>query len=228
MAKEKILRPDSAAVKAMITLATHIDAGLLAMQNSEKEQRRAAQQAAQKLYDDRIQKALEQMDVEHINRGKQGIRVGILRDNGLENVWQVSQCSFQKLCGMEGLGEQSVRKIQDTVKGIVQNTKDTIRIRIHMDRPSPVDEELIRALYIRIHAKDLRQQGKMLYQANHKPLQQELTLARKALNGFGWLFKSQASKQQITDGVASLKTRLSGPFGSGMKAWEQMIRTAFG
>ena len=91
MAKEKILRPDTAEVKNMIAEATRIDAGLLAIEKTENEQRRVAQRAAQALYDDRIRKTLEEMDIEHINRGKQGIRVSLLRDNGIENIWQLSQ-----------------------------------------------------------------------------------------------------------------------------------------
>ena len=222
MGKEKILRPESGAVKEMIAEATRIDAGLLAMQSTEKEHRRAAQQAAQALYDDRIRKALEEMDIEHINRGKQGIRVALLRENGIENIWQLSQKNAQQLGTIDGLGQQTVRKILDTVKGIVENTKDTIRIRIRMENPEPVDDALIRALYIRIHGRTLREQGTALYKAHHKPLQQELTAARKALSGFGWIFKSQETRQQLVDGVENLRNRLSGNFGSGLLAWEQM------
>jgi len=220
--KEKILRPGSAEVKTMITEAIRIDAGLQTMQNSDKNHRRIAQQAAQALYDDRIQKALEQMDVEHINRGKQGLRVGLLRDNGIENIWQLSKKNFQQLCAIDGLGDQSVRKILDTVKQIVENTKETIRVRIQSENPGQVDDDLIKALYIRIHAKSLCERGKTLYTAHHKPLQQELTLSRKALNGFGWLFRSQIAKQQIINGVEMLRTRLAGDFGCGLQAWEEM------
>ncbi len=222
MAKEKIMRPAAAEVKAMVAEATRIEAGLLNMQKSETNQRRAAQKAAQALYDDRIRKALMEMDVEHINRGKRGIRVGLLRNNGIENIWQLSQKSFSQLCSIDGLGEQTVHKIRDIIKDIVENTQNTVRIRIRMDNPDPVDEELIRALYIRIHAPALRIKGKALYQQHHKPLQQELVLARKSLNGFGWLFKSQAARQQTVDGVESLRERLSGEFGRGLVAWEEM------
>ena len=86
MAKEKIFRPDAAVVKEMIAEATRIDSGLQAMQNTETAQRRAAQKAAQALYDDRIRKALTEMDIEHINRGKRGIRVSLLRDEEIENI----------------------------------------------------------------------------------------------------------------------------------------------
>ena len=222
MEKEKILQPEASMVKGLIAEATRIDAGLHAMQNTETQHRRDAQKAAQALYDDRVRKALEEMEIEHINRGKQGIRVNLLRSQGIENIWQLSQKSFQQLNNIDGLGEQSVRKIQDTLKGIVENTKDTLRIRISMENPDQVDEELIRALYIRIHGKTLREQGKALYNIHHKPLQQELVLARKALSGLGWLFKSKSAKAQAVEGVEKLRTRLSGDFGNGLTAWEEM------
>lgn len=222
MAKEKILRPEASAVKAMIREAKRIDEGLHALQSTERSQRRAAQQAAQALYDDRIRKALEEMDVEHVNHGRQGIRVSALRENGIENVWQLSKMNVQQLCALDGLGEQTARKIQETVKGIVENTKSTIRIRIRMENPDPVDDALICALYVRILARQLREQGKALYKAHHKPLQQELTLANKALGGFAWIFRSQSTKQQLVAGVASLRARLEGEFGSALEAWEEM------
>ena len=90
MGKEKITRPDSAAVKSMMEAATRIDEKLGQVVSSEDIQRRSAQDAAQGLYDDRIREELEKMDVEHINNGKQGIRVGLLRSAGVDTVWQLS------------------------------------------------------------------------------------------------------------------------------------------
>ena len=221
MGKDKILRPDSGTVKAMMETASRIDAKLRQICDSEDAQRRRAQEAAQRLYDDRIREALETMDVEHINKGKQGIRVGLLRSSGVENVWQASRLSFQQICDIDGLGEQSALKIRDTVKQIMQNTKDTIRIRIRMEDPGQVDDDLIRALYTRIHARPLREDAKQLYQCSHKQLQQELALAKKSLSGLGWLFKSGSAKQQIAAAVDSLRARLEGDFGSGVlpDAW---------
>jgi len=221
MGKEKVLRPDAGTVKAMMEAASRIDAKLQQVCASEDAQRRASQEAAQRLYDDRIREALVQMDVEHINNGKQGIRVGLLRDAGVENVWQASQLSFRQICDIDGLGEQSALKILDIVKQITQNTKDTVRIRIRMENPNPVDNELIKTLYVRIHARPLREQAKTLYQTHHTGVQLELAQAKKSLSGFGWLFKSQGTKQQIADAVDSLRGRLEGDFGSGvlLNAW---------
>lgn len=220
MEKEKVLRPESSEVKAMIAEASRIDSGLRAMQDTEKKHRAALQQAAEALYNDRIQSALEEMDIDHINRGKQGIRVSLLRNNGITNILQLSKKSVKELSAIDGLGEQSVWKIQDTVKQIVENTKKTTRIRINAENPKKVDDDLIRALYIRIYGRGAREQGKKLYSANHKQIQQEIILAKKATSGIGWLFKSQASKRQIADAVENLRTRLAGNFGKGLSEFE--------
>lgn len=221
MGSEKILRPDAGTVKAMMEEASRIDGKLRAVCASEEPHRRIAQETAQRLYDDRIREALENMDVEQINKGRQGIRVGLLRSNGVTNVWQASRLSFQQICDINGLGEQSALKIRDIVRQIRQNTENTIRIRIRMENPSHVDDNLIRTLYVRIHARPLREQAETLYQANHAEVQRELGFAKKSVSGLGWLFKSKSAKQQIVDSVHSLKTRLEGAFGSGvlLNAW---------
>ena len=214
MGNQKVSRPDKAAVKAMMETAARIDGKLQEMGASEALHRRDAQTAAQGLHDDRMRKALESMDVEHINNGKQGIRVGLLRSAGVENVWQASRLSFQQICDIDGLGEQSAGKIQDIIRQIRQNTEDTLRIRIQVENPGPVDDRLIRALYTCIHGRPLVQQAQALYRANHSGVQQELALAKKALSGFGWLFKSRSGKQQVAEAVSGLETRLAGAFGS--------------
>lgn len=224
MANEKIQRPDAGMIRSMIDSASRIDGKLQQVHLSEEAHRRAAQEAARRLYDHRVRKELEQMDVEHINNGKQGIRVGLLRSHGVENVWQVSRMSYREICDIDGLGEQSAMKIRDIVRQIEENTKDTIRIRIRVENPSQEDDDLIRSLYIRIHAKPLRQRCSALYQANHHGLQQELLLAQKGLSGFGWLFKSKKEKEQIACASESLRRRLSGEFGNGklLGAWTAM------
>lgn len=215
MAKEKAIRPDSQHTKTLLETASRIDTRLREAMDSEPVQRRAAQDAAQALFDQRMRSALEEMDIEHINRAKQGIRVSLLRDAGIQNVYQASRLSFSEICAIDGLGEQSAWKILDTVKQITQNTRDTLQIRIQAENPGQTDDALIRSLYVLIHFRPLRQACALAYRANHAPLQQELQLARQSLSGFGWLFKSAGKKEQILAAVERLSARLDGPFGDG-------------
>lgn len=227
MAKEKIVRPDAGKVKAMVAQAAGIDARAQQICASKDAQWQAVRAAAGRLYDGRIRAALEEMDVEHINNGKQGIRVSLLRDAGLQNVWQVSEVSLQQLCAIDGVGEQSARKIRDIVQQILRNTKDTIRIRIQIDRPAKEDDELIRALHTSIRCAPLRAQCAALYDPVRSQLRKELELAKQATGGLGWLFRSRDKKTQIVAAVDQIGARLAGPFGDGilLGQWDQIIQT---
>ena len=227
MAKEKQTRPDASHVRAMMDTAVRIDGKYREIAESEQVQRGNAQRCAQLLREGRLRRELEEMDIEQINRSKQGIRVGLLRSAGVHTVWQVSLLSFQQICDIDGLGEQSAFKIRDTVKQIRQNTEENLRIRIDVDRPAREDSDLIRALYLLIHTGPLRARADSLYRDNHQGLQQDLVLARESLSGFGWLFKSRAKKDTILAGVNRLQLRLQGSFGDGklITDWENLMQT---
>ena len=216
MAKEKLLRPDPSYTKYMIEQASRIDSRLKIVIDSELVQRQEAQRAATALYEEQLRLALEAMDVEHINKAKQGIRISLLRDAGIQNVYQASKLSFRQICDIDGLGEQSARKIVDTVRQITQNTKQTLRVRIRVDHPGKADDALIRALYILIHSRPLRGECESVYRTHHNRLQQEIALAKQSLNAFGWLFKSRTAKEQVIAGVEGLESRLRGAFGDGV------------
>lgn len=216
MASEKLQRPDPSYVSNLIQFAQSTDARFLSYAGSESAHWQAAMQAANALFEHRVQLALAEMDVEQVNKGKQGIRVSLLHDAGIHNIYQASQLSFRQICDIDGLGEQSAWKIVETVKQIVQNTRDTIRIRIKVDAPHKTDDDLIRSLYVLIHGKSLREQCQRICQIHHAPLQQEIRTAREISGSIGWFFKSQAKKQQILSAVNSLSARAAGEFGNGV------------
>jgi len=213
MEKDIIPRPDPSAVKEMISRARGIEELLRRIEGSESAQRTEAQSAARDLHDSRIRRALEDMDVEHINKGKLGIRTSLLRGAGITNVYQASGLSYEQICAIEGLGEQSALKIRDTVKQIVRNTEENTRMKIRADDPTPEDMRLIRALYAMIHTSPIREKAGELYRKNHKELQREIRLAKRALNGFAWMFRTKASKGQAAGAAECLRLRLDGGFG---------------
>lgn len=213
MASEKLNRPD---IRPLLDAARQADTRLGGISTSENALRTAARNAAQALYESRVQRTLEGMDIEQINKSKQGIRISLLRDAGIQNVWQASKLSYRAICDIDGLGEQSAAKIQETVRQIVDNTRRTIRIRIEAENPGATDDALIRSLYILIHHKPLIAQAQQLYKLHHQPLQTEMVMAKQGANALGWFFRSQAKKQQIIAAAESIAARLRSPFGDGV------------
>lgn len=227
MRGERQSKADEERVKALIRQAQQLDQQLKTMADAGKKQQSAAQKAAQAVYDERVRKALENMDIEQINKSKQGIRVSLLRDAGIHNVWQASKKSYKQLCDIDGIGEQSAAKIRDVVKQYVEHTKDTVRVRIRVEDHSRTDSELIRALYVLIHCKDLTKEASRLYKLHHQSVTEEAEAAGRISGGFSWFFSPQVRKQHALAAADALENRLKGPFGtSPIYAQYQQVQNA--
>ena len=213
MANEKLRRPDGAQTKSAILTARTIDRRLSQVISSEPQLQLQVTDAAREFADRRLEQALEAMDIEHINKAKQGIRVQLLRDAGIDSVFQVSRMSEAEICRIDGIGEQTARKILETVQQIKENTAATLRMRIRVDNADRTDTALIRALYILIHTRQPRKVCQRIYKEHHKPLENELLWAEKSLNGLGWLFQSRSNKEQMVIAVDNIRFRLEGEFG---------------
>ena len=207
-------KPDRGQIKSLVKRATDLDAAYKKLIDSESGQIVQVRKAAQALYDDRLKSALEAMDTEHLSKGKQGIRVSLLTDAGIKNIWQLSRMSCAQIEAIKGVGEQTARKVTETVKQIVENTKENLRIRINADNPVKADTDLVRALYIMIKSKPLIAKAKGIFDVNHKPLMSEVEQLKKTSSAFSWLFASKSKKSAASQTADLLSWRLSGEFGS--------------
>ncbi len=205
---------DRSQIKRLIKRAKDTDACYKKIIDAESSQVVDVRKAAQGLYDDRLKSTLEAMDTEHLAKGKQGIRVSLFTDAGVKNIWQLSQMSYSQIEAIKGVGGQTAQKVTETVKQIVENTKENLRVRINADTPNKADTDIVRALYIMIKCKPLREKAKEVYEANHKAVLLETETAKKAGSGIGWLFASRSKKETAEQAVESLSLRMSGEFGS--------------
>ena len=214
MASGKITKPDSKKVSLLISETNSLLGMYEQIASCWNGRITQTRNAAQALFDYRVDASLAQMDIAQINKGKFGIRIPLLREAGVENVLQASRMSFQQLCDIDGIGDQSASKIMELVGQIRQNTRDTIRIRIHADAPHKTEDALIRCLYILLHAHPLVQSCGEFLQRSSRNIKQDLHTARDVGGSFGWMFKSTLRKQQIVDAVQRLEDLNGGEYGS--------------
>lgn len=211
---EKVTRPESAAVKQTTAAALQADGQLKAILDARASQQAAVRAAAQGVFDARLRDALQEMDIQQLNKGRQGLRLPLLREAGVENVWQASQMSFRQICDINGLGEQSAEKIQETIRQITENTKESLRVRIRADAPAKEDDSLIQALFIAVNCGPLQDRCQQIYTRHHNGVQAETKQAKLARNGLAWLLSSQDKKCQAVQALDSLQQRLVGELGS--------------
>ena len=228
MAKEKLIRPDPGRVKELLALAQQTEKQLKKILDSEQSYKEAAQKAAQALFDDRLRKTLETMDVDHINRAKQGIRVSALKDAGIDNIWKLSRLSEDEICRVEGLGEQTAKKIKETLEEITAHTEQTLRVRIDTENPGAIDDVLIRVLYNMIHSRPLRQKARSLANAHLASMTREAEQVKEGRNLLLWMFRSRQKKVAIMDACCRLEERLQGPLDiSGLSEdWQKLTRAS--
>lgn len=211
---EKIEKPDKAYIKALIKRAQDTDLILRTIPDSLRGDTANLRKAADNFYNRRVMAELEKMDVDILAQGKQGIRVATLRSAGYNNIKELSSLSVLEIERIDGIGEQSAKRIADTVRQILENTKAKLSLRINPDSPRKEDELLVRALYTLIRHKELIPEAQDIYKAQHKPLRTEVSLAEKA-SGLSWLFASKSSKEQIASACGSLQSRVEEICGNG-------------
>lgn len=207
----KIERPEA---KELIRLAQAQLNAFRLIADSEPTQSDSVRACANNLYNAKLKASLEAMEVEHLSRGRQGIRVSLLRDKGYTNMYQVSNLSFSQICAIDGLGEQSAQKIMDITRQVVENTKENLKVRINPDCPAAEDEALVKALYVFLKNKPLRSRASGILESNENEALAEINALKKAQNGLSWLFASKAKKQAAQGASQSLSARLSSDFGN--------------
>ena len=207
-------KPDKKQIKQDITRTQLLDKRLKGALDGEREEIAQLRKAADLFLNARIQAALEAMDVEMLSQGKQRIRISYLRSAGIQNMWQLSQMSRQRIEDLDGIGAQGASTIYDLTKQIVKNTKEKISVRIQSDTPTSADDLLVAALYCVIVHGQQREQLQSLYERNHKVLTKEIAAAQKATGVLSWMFASAKERKAALDAASALQDRLAGEFGN--------------
>lgn len=197
-------KPDFQQIKNLINHAYDIDSKLKTATDSQKSEIAAVRQTADNFYKEKLKFTLEGLNVDMLAQGKQGIRVSHLRNAGINNIYQLSQMSYPQIEAIEGIGAQGAKKIHETTRQIVDNTKKKLSVRINVDSPHKSDDDLIHALYILIIHDSLRPVMKKLFKEHHNTLLKMISDAKSATSGMKWFFASKSKKETALNAVTEL------------------------
>lgn len=203
-------KPDFKQIKELVARSRDIDNALRTSIDDEKKEIANIRECADRFYNDKFTKALQDIDVDILAQGKQKIRVSTLKDAGIKNIYQLSTMSVVAIRNINGIGEQSAPKIYDLTQQIVDNTKQKLSVRINVDTPSKADDDLIRSLFTLISHSPLRVDFGKLYNAHHNSIVKETKLANCATGSVKWFFASKKSKEDALKAFDSLNKQLNG------------------
>ena len=100
--------PDYSKVEESRNTIMYLDNELKKIKDSEAKANRTVRVALDAFVFDELKEILMNVDVEEVNRDKDGIRTSLLRNAGIKNVWQLENLSVNQLTMVRGIGEQKL------------------------------------------------------------------------------------------------------------------------
>ena len=170
-----------------------------------------------KIYDELLAsqsiQILKSLDIEKINIDKNGIRVGNLKNAGIQNIYQVTGMSYEALCSIKGIGESSAYKIFNNARIIKANVEKTVRITISPEDKNLQTTGLIRSLYFLIKNESSIRNADRLYSEYHSRIEQNTKQAQTMTGNLRWIFSSKNKKDSAVASLDTLEKLLNGDFG---------------
>ncbi|MBQ2756401.1 MAG: DEAD/DEAH box helicase family protein, partial [Oscillospiraceae bacterium] len=206
-------KADHKQVKELIKRAGETETFLRNALDSQKNEIAAVRQAADAFYNERLKNTLEGISVDILAQGKQGIRVSYLKDADITNIYQLSKLSEPVIEAINGIGDQSAKKIYTLTQQIVDNTKKKLSVRINADEPTQGDDALIRALFTLIRHDAERPQMHEIYKQNRSAVQGFADTAAAASSAMKWMFASKSKKEEALKAAEMLEQLLEEKFG---------------
>lgn len=157
---------------------------------------------------------LRGLDIEKINIDKNGIRVGNLKNAGIQNIYQVVDLTYEELCGIKGIGESSAYKIFNNARVIKANVEKTAHVTISAENKNSQTTNLICNLHFLLKNESTFKNADRLYSEYHNRIEQCIKQAQAKTGNLRWIFSSKNKRNFATEGIGVLETLLNGDFGT--------------
>lgn len=207
---EEMAELSNGEVKQVVAASEHFDIAVCNLMNEKAQCENTILKSYQQLKREEVAKVLSGIDIDKINYEKDGIRTNLLREAGINNLYQVCQMPASKLCQIRGIGDAMASKIVNNATALRMKTEKTVHVKFETENPNATTATLIRCLYIRLYGNEGFIKAESLYNETHQAVQKHLIPAKKRTNGLGWIFTSKENKaiaNQSVDYLVNLLNR---------------------
>ena len=153
---------------------------------------------------------LKTIPIDEINADKSGLRIGILKDNGINTVYDVLKTDIRKLSDIHGFGPNMAARARTVTQRIADDIKINVKIRLSTDNRKPEHTKLVRSVSSYLKATGCIKRCEQLGMMLPKEADTELKNIRRASNGIKWFFTSQTKKTEAIDSYKRLMDQMSG------------------
>lgn len=142
---------------------------------------------------------LQEIPVEELNRGKQGIRVKTLRDSGFATVGDLASASPSRIAAIRGISGEGARTIKKIVNDLAQEAEKGLKIRLSTDNKTPAATALVTALSQYRMTEAQAHASEKILGTYGNAIQTALGDIATGRSGLRWLFTSREKKDKAEE-----------------------------
>ena len=142
---------------------------------------------------------LQEIPVEELNRGKQGIRVKTLRDSGFATVGDLASASPSRIAAIRGISGEGARTIKKIVNDLAQEAEKGLKIRLCTDNKTPGATALVTALSQYRMTEEQAHASEKILGTDGNAIQTALGDIAPGQSGLRWLFTSRGKKDKAEE-----------------------------
>ena len=160
--------------------------------------------AVDQLAKEQTLEVMRQMDVEELNREKEGIRTKLLREAGYGNLADIYKADVFSLSAVKGISQEMAVRCKEMADQLSASLAQGAKVRLSLDHRTAGTTSLVRSIYVyRLLEPDLTsfiKKADAFQEAVEKP-REELT---RCQNPYDWIFLEQASKEKAREAYGYL------------------------
>lgn len=180
--------------------------------------KKAISEATERYIADETLKLMADIPIEEVNRGKKGIRVKPLSDNGFKTYADVLTASPYQLSAIRGITEETAHTIKGIVSEAATKARKTTKLRLSADNKAQRATVLVVNIKRYQTAKALADEAASQYDQNYEDISSAIADIQCSTGFFKWLFSSKKKKQKAIDAYNYLQKMLSGEYGCAVRS----------
>lgn len=145
--------------------------------------------------DTKARAILEGKDLEELNANKDSIRIGVLREAGFSNIFQLRNMNTAALQSIKGVGEESAKKIAENVQRIYDKAVAEAGFRLDYDHRNPAIDEFVRLMYFGIHGKQIYDEVLPFVTTSHERNTKTLRILKENTTLFKWMVYNREKRE---------------------------------
>lgn len=171
------------------------------VQEGEK-RKQAVIKAADAILFEEAGKILQEMDVEEINRDKQGLRISALKAAGYKSVYDLVKTTRNKLTSLPGIGEQGARKIGAIAEQLAAEVKGSCDLKLTTENKDAASTELVKALYLYKRVREPLKKAEEISRTTASSLAEAFEAVRPLEGFFSRLFAGKTKRTEAENALS--------------------------